>query len=211
MSHAPIPIVDLGAGQLVSKALAQGGCPSVVLGNEAGLISTEGTLIFLAFGHSPHMARSVADCDWSTDLHGPLDRCFSTIRHVGPKVREHQGLLVTVLPGEALLTRRGAGAQSVLYRSILGLMEGLRAELLPTQARVSIVFTDQQEPLDDLAQRLSATIAARSMYSLPSCFDVAAIRAVFEQMTEALAQTPSDARLPPAGPMGEVYREAVGG
>jgi len=211
MPHLPIPIIDFGAGQLVSDALAVRGRANMVMGDEEGPTSSDGACLILAFGHSSQATSDVGNCDWTQNVHAPLDRCFSIIRRLGPSIRDNGGLIIAVLPGEALLTRRGAGAKSVLYRSVLGLIEGLRAELLPTQARVSVVITDPREGLDGLAQRLAVTIADRAMYSLPACFDVAAIRAIFEQMSKALAQTPSDARLPPAGPMGEVYREAISG
>jgi hypothetical protein len=210
MSHDRIRIIDFGAGQLVSEALAGRGHANVVISDQEGSASS-GTYLILAFGHSAQATSSVGNCDWSADVHAPLDRCFSVISRLGPGIRNGGGLIVAVLPGEALLVRSGAGAQSVLYRSLLGLMEGLRAELLSTQARVSVVFNDPREQLDALARRLASTIGDRSMYSLPARFDVATLRATFAQMSEALAQTPSDARLPPAGPMGEVYQAAING
>jgi len=210
MSHFPIPVIDFGAGQPVSDASAVRGYANRVIGEREGPALSDGACLFLAFGYASQAISDVGNCDWTADVHAPLDRCFSIISRLGPSIRDNGGLIVAVLPGEALLPRSGAAAHAVLYRSVLGLMEGLRAELLSTQARVSIVFTDRREGIDGLTPRLAATIADRSMYSLPACFDLAAIRASFEQLNNALAQTPSDARLPPAGPMGEVYREALG-
>jgi hypothetical protein len=204
-----IEVADFGAGDAVRRALGTHGINASALTLASS--STDGTanLIILAFGRAAPVSQGIADCDWAKAIQSPLDSAFAVLRHHGPKVRDLGGQILAVLPVETLDTAGGGGAAAVLHRSVLGLMEGLRAELLGGDARASILFADPVESASSLGGRLIGIAASRAMYSVPQGFDAEAIDSSFRPLLTALATTPIDPRLPPAGPMGEVYRAAL--
>lgn len=211
MLRMRIAVLDFGAGDSVHRALCAHGIDASVLAPAFSSIDGAGDLIILAFGRTEPGLPSLADCDWPEAILAPLDSCFAVLRRHGPKLRDLGGHILALLPVETLDPAGGGGAAAVLHRSVLGLVEGLRAELLGTDARASILFADPQESAGSLGQRLIAIAESRAMYSLPDDVDAEAIDSAFRPLLAALVATPIDPRLPPAGPMGEVYRAALTG
>lgn len=149
--------------------------------------------------------------DWSTQVHQVLRRCYTVIRGLVPQrsASTDGGGVAVVLPTTALFADSWRSADSVLGRSLMGLTEGLRAELLAAGANVTLVFTQEGEDEALLAQRIGEALRDRPLYSLPDSETERRIANVFGPWLEALAGTPSDLALPPLGPMGEVYRTDV--
>ncbi|MGI5132460.1 SDR family oxidoreductase [Pseudonocardia sp. CA-107938] len=160
----------------------------------------------LVIAVAPHGPGSSADVDWTTQVHHVLRRCFTIMRGVIPD-RGPRALAV-VIPVEGLLADSARCADSVLGRSLVGLTEGLRAELLATQPKVTLVLTREGEEAAALGRRIRAALHVGPLYSLPDSVTEARVTRVFEPWLEELARTPSDSALPPLGPMGEVYRAA---
>jgi hypothetical protein len=111
----------------------------------------------------------------------------------------------------ALFADSARCADSVLGRSLVGLTEGLRAELLATGLPVTLVLTHEGEEEAVLAQRIHDALRDGPLYALPSSATDERITSVFDPWLEALSRTPSDLALPPLGPMGEVYRQQAEG
>jgi hypothetical protein len=148
--------------------------------------------------------------NWNAELHTPLKRCFTVVRGLVPWIsRAPRAQVIALLPIAALLPNdtSGAtqGASAVLGRALLGLLEGLRAELHQTSTRVTICIIDAAEPAAVFKQRLQNVLHTRPFHSLPASVDGRAIEQYFAPMMAALAQTPAGIPLP-AGPMGDVYR-----
>ncbi len=98
-----------------------------------------------------------------------VERCFTALRALVPPLaaRPDGGRVAVVLPISALRADPVRCAESVSGRTVLGLAEGLRAELLGGGVLVSVVLTDRAETEGALAARLDRAVADGSMYSLP--------------------------------------------
>lgn len=167
-------------------------------------------LVLAIAPQSPGGSRSV---DWTAQVHQALRRCFTIIRGLAPgRVASSGGAGVAViLPTTALFADSARCADSVLGRSLIGLTEGLRAELLATGLAVTLVLTHEDEEEAVLAKRIHEALGDGPLYALPSSATDERITSVFDPWLEALARTRSDLALPPLGPMGEAYRlEAEG-
>lgn len=157
-------------------------------------------------------ARSVQQTDWDAEVMEPLDRCFDLIRAVGRKMRARDwGRLVAVIPACALRPVQSDGQINVLARALLGLMEGLRAELQETGLAVSILFHDGEAEEEEaaLADRLTKIVETGDFYRLSRALDRRAIQAYFEPILLALSETTSGPPLPDIGPMAAVYLQKV--
>ncbi|PRY18316.1 SDR family NAD(P)-dependent oxidoreductase [Kineococcus rhizosphaerae] len=155
----------------------------------------------------------IAAVDWVEQVHERVQRCFTTLRGLVPQLveRPEGGRVAIVLPVSALSADPGRCADSVSGRTVLGLAEGLRAELLGGGVLVSVVLAGDDEPDDALADRIDRAVADGPMYSLPPSFTSARIDEIFAPWLDELSRTISDVALPPLGPQGEVYREAAAG
>jgi NAD(P)-dependent dehydrogenase (short-subunit alcohol dehydrogenase family) len=164
----------------------------------------------LVIAVAAHGLGGSADVDWTTQVHQVLRRCFTIIRGLVPsRARSADGGgVAVVIPAEGLFADSARCADSVLGRSLAGLTEGLRAELLATQATVTLVLTGEGEEAAALGRRIRAALQVGPLYSLPDSVTEERVTRVFEPWLEELARTPSDSALPPLGPMGEVYRAA---
>jgi NADP-dependent 3-hydroxy acid dehydrogenase YdfG len=163
----------------------------------------------LVLAIAPRAGGGSGPVDWARELHQPLRRCFTLIRGLVPSrvASPEGGGVAVVLPMTALFADSERCANSVLGRSLLGLAEGLRAELLATQARVAVVFARDGEEPAALGRRIREALRDAPLYSLPASVSGARIEGLFRPWLEALADTPSDLALPALGPMGEVYRD----
>jgi NAD(P)-dependent dehydrogenase (short-subunit alcohol dehydrogenase family) len=161
---------------------------------------------------APQDTSSATEVDWAASVHAPLLRCFTLVRGLVPRLvgGGHGGAVAVVLPSSGLISDARRAGESVLGRSLLGLFEGLRAELLPTDVRVSVVLSDEGETEAELVRRIEATLARMPLYALPGSVTRADIESAVGPWLDELARTPADLALPPAGPMGEVYRRELG-
>ncbi|WPO86863.1 SDR family NAD(P)-dependent oxidoreductase [Herbiconiux sp. KACC 21604] len=157
---------------------------------------------------APQRAGAAATVDWESAVQAPLRRVFTALRGVVPTLltREGGGRVVVVLPLASLIADPGRAADSVLGRSLIGLTEGLRAELLGTGVAACLVLTGPDDDARSIAERIGEALETGAFYTLPPSTTAAHIAAVFDPWLEGLAATPSDLALPPLGPMGEVYR-----
>jgi len=155
---------------------------------------------------APQKAGGAATVDWASQVHRVLRRCYTVIRGLVPgRVMDGGAGLVVVMPLTALCADSRKCADSVLGRSLVGLVEGLRAELLAAGTKVSLVFAGEDEHADVVAARVRDAVREGPLHSLDASADEC-IRDAFGQWLDELARTPSDLALPPLGPMGEVYR-----
>lgn len=152
-------------------------------------------------------AQSVQRADWDAEVMGPLRRCFDLISAIGREMRARDGgSLIAAIPACALRPVQADGQNNVLDRALLGLMEGLRAELQDTQVAVSILFHDgDAEDEAALAGRLAGLLQTGDFYSLSPSLGQDAIQAYFEPILLALSETSSGRPLPDIGPMAAVY------
>ncbi|TWB46963.1 hypothetical protein [Nitrospirillum viridazoti] len=162
----------------------------------------------LVLALAPQGQGRASSVDWIGQVHHPLRRCFTVIRGVVPilAAQAGEGSVVVILPSAALFSDSSRCATSVLGRCLVGLAEALRAELLSTATRVSIVIADEREDEVCLAGRIEEALNQAPLYMLPASVTATHISAVFDPWLQALAGTASDHALPPLGPMGEVYR-----
>jgi NAD(P)-dependent dehydrogenase (short-subunit alcohol dehydrogenase family) len=173
-----------------------------------GDVSDDAPLVIAVAAHG---LGGSAVVDWTTQVHQVLRRCFTIIRGLVPGRAwsdRGPGGVAVVIPAEGLFADSARCADSVLGRSLVGLTEGLRAELLATQAKVTLVLTGEGEEAAALGRRIRAALHAGPLYSLPDSVTEERVTRVFEPWLEELARTPSDSALPQLGPMGEVYRAA---
>lgn len=204
-----IQIADFGAAHRIHHALAAGGITASLVDAADSPATGVPDVLILAFDGPVDQRQGLADRGWAEAIQAPLDACFALLKRYGTMMREAGGLILAALPAVTLESAGGGGSEAVLHRSVLGLMEGLRAEWLAGEARVSILFTGAREGDVELGKRLASIMATRAMYSLPDHLNATNIEASFSPLLAALAATPVDPRLPPAGPMGEVYRSAL--
>ncbi|WP_211282544.1 SDR family oxidoreductase [Streptomyces griseorubiginosus] len=206
------PVGETRAG----RALTALGCQVDVLDMKAvdtvmeepeqlGDPSDAAPLVLAIAPQSPGGSRSV---DWTAQVHQVLRRCFTIIRGLVPGriASSGGGGIAVVLPTTALFADSARCADSVLGRSLVGLIEGLRAELLARRSAVTLVLTHEGEEEAVLAKRIHDALRDGPLYALPSSATDERVASVFDPWLEALARTPSDVALPPLGPMGEVYR-----
>jgi NADP-dependent 3-hydroxy acid dehydrogenase YdfG len=161
----------------------------------------------LVLAVAPQNAGAAGAVDWAL-VHQVLRRCFTIIRGLVPgRVAAVDGAgVAVVLPVTALFADGTRCADSVLGRSLVGLTEGLRAELLATGVPVTLVLTHEGEEDAALAWRIHEAVREGPLYALPAAETEERVTSLFGTWLEALARTPSDLALPPLGPMGEVYR-----
>lgn len=148
--------------------------------------------------------------DWTARLHQPMARCFTLLSAAMPLVRRAHdgGHAILVIPSHALVHDPERGPGSVLGRGLLGLFEGLAAELRRTATRVTIFLTDKGEPDAILRARFATARQRRPLYAPPAALSPAVVRDYFRPIAAALRATPAGAPLP-AGPMGAIYRAAL--
>jgi hypothetical protein len=160
---------------------------------------------------SRELHRSAQIDDWMTCLHQPLARCFTAISGLFPLVQRAAtgGHALVLLPGESLIPDPLRGPASVLGRGVLGLFEGLRAELRKTAARATVFLLHERERADEMGRRLADALISRPLYSMPKQLPPEAIESYFGPLKASLRATPAGKPLP-AGPMGEVYHDALG-
>lgn len=155
---------------------------------------------------APQKGGGSASVDWVSQVHRVLRRCYTVIRGLVPdRVATDGGGIAVVLSLSALRADSGKCADSVLGRSLVGLTEGLRAELLAAGTKVSLVFVGEDEDRDVVAERVRDALRDGPLHSLGASADEC-IKDAFGPWLDELARTPSDLALPPLGPMGEVYR-----
>lgn len=150
--------------------------------------------------------------EWDGMVHLPLQRCFTVVRGIVPGLLTHPegARVVFVLPLSAFFADDGQCADSVLGRALMGLAEGLRAELLPTAVRVSIVLTDGADDDAVLTDRITEALLGAPLYAVSPAATEHRVGDVFAPWLDALSRTPSELGMPPMGPMGEVYQSAKG-
>lgn len=167
----------------------------------------------LVLAIAPRHAGGSGSVDWAAHVHHVLRRCFTIIRGLVPsRIASAGGSgIAVVLPATALFADSTRCADSVLGRSLVGLTEGLRAELLATGTAVSVVFTGEGEEEAVLARRIQEALRDGPLYAFPASETDEHVTTVFGPWLEVLARTPSDLALPPLGPMGEVYRLEIDG
>ena len=153
-------------------------------------------------------AGGVSVVEWESMVHEPLRRAFTALRGLVPGLlaRAGESRVVMVMPSSALIADPKRAADSVLGRCLIGLAEGLRAELLRFDFPVSIVMTEPEDDERSLAQRMDEALRSGSLYVLPPSISTDDISAIFDPWLDALADTPADLALPGLGPRGEVYR-----
>jgi hypothetical protein len=148
--------------------------------------------------------------DWDPLLHRPMARCFTLLSAAMPLVRRAQdgGHAVLLVSSHALVQDPALGPGSVLGRGLLGLFEGLAAELRRTATRVTIFLRHDEEHDESLRARVADALRSRPLFSLPAAVSQATIRGYYRPIAATLRATPAGAPLP-AGPMGAIYRAAV--
>lgn len=168
-------------------------------------LTADPALLVLACDRLP-ATRAADTQDWQPLLHQPLTRCFTVIRGLVPWLAAHsqRSHVVALLARAALLPDANPGSAGVLGRALVGLFEGLRAELRLTTTRVTLVITDPEESSQAFHARLRHVLARRPLYSLPESVDRRTVEQYFAPLLDALARTPLGIPLP-AGPQGEVY------
>ena len=156
--------------------------------------------------------RAADFADWTATLGTPLKRCFKVLntaaRHM--VARKQAGLILAALPSMALVADPRRGEQSTFLRALLGLLESLRAELLTSDVRVTIVFYDADR--DDgpaLAERCELAIEERPLYRLSPDLSDDVLEDYFRPMFEAFDRTPHGPPLPEIEAMGAVYKEVL--
>lgn len=166
------------------------------------------TLVVAVPPQGPGGASSV---DWESHVHGPLRRVFTAVRGLVSAMQEYPrgGSVIMAMPLTALFADQARMGDSVLGRSLVGLAEGLRAELLHTGVPVTILLTESAEDEGTLAHRIDDVIESGPLYALPASISRSDISDVFDTWLGALAETPSDLALPEMGPMGGVYRAEI--
>ncbi|CAM5602625.1 Dihydroanticapsin 7-dehydrogenase OS=Streptomyces griseorubiginosus OX=67304 GN=bacC_1 PE=3 SV=1 [Streptomyces griseorubiginosus] len=97
--------------------------------------------------------------------------------------------IAVVLPTTALFADSARCADSVLGRSLVGLIEGLRAELLARRSAVTLVLTHEGEEEAVLAKRIHDALRDGPLYALPSSATDERVASVFDPWLEALART----------------------
>ncbi|MFJ6651436.1 hypothetical protein ACIQLJ_01400 [Microbacterium sp. NPDC091313] len=116
--------------------------------------------------------------------------------------------IVIALPAAALLPD-AATPDPVVLRSLLGMAEALRAELLPTTAQLSILFHAAGEDGTALLARAVDLADSGEMYGMSHDLTAERISAYFAPMRRAIADAPAGSPLPDIGPMAQVYTQAV--
>jgi len=162
----------------------------------------------LVLAIAPQDAGGSDSVGWATHVHRVLRRCFTVIRGLVPGrvASSDGGGVAVVLPATALFADATRCGDSVVGRSLVGLAEGLRAELLVTGVKVSVVFAGEDEEQEVVAQRVIGALRGGRLYALPASATGERITQLFGPWLDALARTPSDHSLPPLGPTGELYR-----
>lgn len=177
---------------------------------EPGSLPDPGNDSPLVLALAPQVAGRSEVVDWTKQVNDVLRRCFTVIRGLVPNRLSfgQGGRLVAVLPSTALFADPARCADSVVGRSCLGLIEGLAAELRPGPTVVTIVFTEDDEDEASLGLRIDSALHGAGLFSFPAGDYGSRVRALFLPWLDALSRTSSDTKLPPLGPMGEVYRRA---
>ncbi len=181
-----------------------------VLQDSVSIAIGERTTFILSVGECPAQ-EGLENVDWQRIVLTPLRLAFGiatgAARHFSAA---GGGDILFFLPSQTIIGKGAPSPDQVLFRALLGAAEALRAEMIETEVRISILFYDPLDPRpEDLTRRLESVLCSGPMYSLSADLTQDRIVQYFAPMLAALEQTSSGPPLPDIGPMAAVYDPGV--